>query len=91
MAALGLETQAGRLLQKEDDANIVFGAQTVQEFFDPKARDPWRYMSQPGEGQKPKVDVLKDKLSLTFDFSYGERKAPNEQETSAKKPKLYKV
>lgn len=91
MQDFGLEVKEGRLLQKGDEANIVFGSQTIYNFFDGKVRDPWRYMSPPQEGQKPKVNVLKDKLSLTFDLSYGMRKTPSEQNTTQKQPKLFKV
>lgn len=89
MEAFGLEPEEGRLLRKGDEAVLVFGAQTVHNFVDPKLRDPWRYMTRPGE--KPKVNVLKDKLSLTFDYSYGYRKSPYEQNSTEKKPKLYKI
>jgi ABC-type antimicrobial peptide transport system permease subunit len=46
---------------------------------------------QQGIPAKPVVNVLKDKLSLTYDMSYGARKMPNEPTTTAKKPKLYKI
>jgi len=89
MAEFVPEISEGRLLQKGDGANLVFGSQTVYYFYDGKARDPWRYMMYQ-EGAEPKVNVLKDKLTLTFDFSYGMRRAPGESGTS-KPPRLYKV
>lgn len=79
----------GRLLQKDDGTNIVMGGHTVYSFIDPKARDPWRDMPSPGE--EPKVNVFKEKISLTFDLSYGMRRAPGESNPSQKSPQLYKV
>lgn len=81
--------QEGRLLQKDDGTNMVLGGQTIYNFIDPKARDPWRYMG-PSQGE-PKVNVFKDKISLTFDLSYGMRRAPGEQSTAQRAPVLYKV
>ncbi|NLP43473.1 MAG: ABC transporter permease [Peptococcaceae bacterium] len=89
MADFVPEISEGRLLQKGDGANLVFGSQTIYNFYDGKARDPWRYMGY-YDGSEPKVNVLKDKLTLTFDFSYGMRRSPGEQGTS-KQPRLYKV
>ena len=82
------KVKEGRLLEKDEGANIVMGGQTIYNFYDPKSRDPWRYMGDPQA--EPKVNVFKDKISLTFDFSYGQRRAPGEN-TSQRAPTLYKI
>jgi hypothetical protein len=42
MTALGLKTQEGRLLHKDDGVNFVFGAMTLQDFYNPKSAGPRR-------------------------------------------------
>ena len=89
----------GRLLTKDDTAALVFGSSTPMNFYNPKASGRGRmfyFGGINGSDQKPPVDVMNDKLVMTFDMSYGERRpmvitpVPGEQ-TSNKPPKLYKT
>ncbi|UWG99157.1 ABC transporter permease [Dehalobacter sp. DCM] len=94
MSALGLKLQAGRLLQQGDEANVVFGAMTLQGFYNPKSNNRQQMgmmMPQQGNAADLKVDVLNDKLSFTYDFAYGNRKVPGDVQASSVKPKLYKI
>jgi ABC-type antimicrobial peptide transport system permease subunit len=59
---------------------IVFGFEAAKQFYDPK-RYNWADPNNPAT-----VDLLKDKLQLTFDWSYGTRNA--NQQT---RPTLYKT
>lgn len=85
----------GRLLTKDDTAELVFGSSTPMNFYNPKSMGRGgMFFGMGGPNQKPPVDVMNDKLIMTFDMSYGERRPvgiiPPEQ-TSNKPPKLYKV
>lgn len=95
MTAQGLKLQAGRLLQAGDEADVVFGAMTIQNFYNPKASNQQQMMMmmpQQGTTVDLKVDVLQDRLTFTYDTTYGNRKTPGEvQTTGTKKPKLYKI
>ena len=66
----------GRLLESGDTLNVVFGAHVNQQFYNPKAR--MRY----GPPPQSSVNVMKDKLELTFDMGYSENQG---------KPKQYKI
>lgn len=84
----------GRLLTNEDTASVVFGSQTAMQFFNPKSAGRFGFfMDGMGGEQKPPVDVLADKMIMTFDMSYGEKPPPSMpgQPVNNKKPKLYKV
>ncbi len=99
LEALGYKTAAGRLLTEEDGAVLLFGSNTPYEFYNPRSRNNMGrggviyfggYMGGGEDRPEPDVDVLNDKLELTFDMSYGER-IPGGTGGGNKKPKLYKV
>lgn len=82
----------GRSLIEGDGLNLVMGYSVPFQFYDLKARNFY----YPGPNEKPKVDVMNDKLVMTFDMSYGDKKpansggeVPGGQKT--KPPKVYKV
>ena len=68
MTALGYQVAEGRALTEEDSKAIVVGGSV--ESYNPKLSWEMRYSSEP-----PKVDVLNEKLSLTWDWNYGTRNA----------------
>ncbi len=77
----------GRLLQEGDTDKILVGGNIPQYFYNPKTR----YGTM---GSKPPVNVLTDKLEVTFDMNYGEKRRQEGiggSDTSEKPPKLYKV
>lgn len=94
------KVSSGRLLNEEDTTSLLFGSQTPYNFYNPKASSG-RYgrvvMFGGGrngsERPEPDVDVLNDKLVMTFDMSYGERKSAGSigQQENKKPYKLYKV
>jgi len=61
MEAFGFEVSEGRLLNSSDELSIVFGGAMYQSFYDPKAR-VWR---------EPKIDLMKDRMSITLNPNYG--------------------
>lgn len=91
MKDFDFEVKEGRLLQEGDGLNIVFGNQVLYNFRDQRYRNNYRY-SPPKPDEKPKVNVLTDKLILTYDYSYG-IKTPSlgADNTKKKPPKLFKV
>ena len=68
MTALGYQVEDGRALSEEDSKAIVIGGGV--EFYNPKLSWEMRNASEP-----PQVDVLKEKLGVTWDWSYGTRDA----------------
>ncbi|KNY30330.1 ABC transporter permease [Pseudobacteroides cellulosolvens] len=88
--------QEGRLLTKTDDLSLLVGSMVPMNFYNPKRMNSYQgMMMMGGPNAKPPVDLMNEKLVLTFDFSYGE-KVPKDpmgaQPTENKKPpKLYKA
>ncbi len=61
MEDFGFEVVEGRLLNSSDALTVVFGSSMQYNFYDPKAR-VWREIN---------VNLMKDKMSITLDPSYG--------------------
>ena len=102
LEAFDYKVASGRLLASEDTNALLFGSQTPYNFYNPKASGGGRgggmfVMAGGGnagqEKPKPPVDVLNDKLIMTFDMSYGERKPVGmiSGPENNKPPKLYKT
>lgn len=92
MEEFDFEISEGRQLIEGDGLNLVMGSYVPMQFYDLKARN-YYYSDQ---DQKPKVDVMNDKLVMTFDMSYGDKKTAGiggstEEGQSAKPSKVYKV
>ena len=78
----------GRLLKSGDEMNIVFGGGVKRMFYNENQNN--RY----GPYKEPNIDVMKDKLVMTFDMSYGQKnRGPQIPGGNEKKPnyKLYKI
>lgn len=78
------KTSEGRLPAKTDINAVVVGSDIPRSFFNPKA------MGYYGYSEEPLVDVMNDRLELTFDMSYGEKRYGGGQENQ-RPPKLYKI
>lgn len=61
MEEFGFEIAEGRLLNSSDELTILFGGGMQHNFYDPNAR-VWR---------EPKIDLMKDRMSLTLNPNYG--------------------
>lgn len=77
MQAFDFELSDGRLLTAEDTNSLVFGSSIPHNFYDPSSRY-WYYGRENNES--PNVDVLNDKIVMTFDMSYGERNPRRDQQ-----------
>lgn len=64
------ETQEGRLLKSTDKMGILFGNQIPTWFYNPQKNTGW------GEVE----DVMKGKLILTGDWSYGQKPQPGQED-----------
>ncbi len=101
LEAFDFKTASGRLLTEDDTASLLFGSETPYNFYNPRASSNgggrYFYFSRgmggdAAERPAPDVDVLNDKLVMTFDMSYGERRpAGGGGNTPTKPPTLYKV
>lgn len=89
MEAFDFKVTEGRLLNSDDTLNLVFGSYIPHEFYNPKETGRRYYGGS--ESSEPKVNVLEDRLELTFDMSYGERRSPGSSSSNSKPPKVYKV
>ncbi len=70
MEKMGYKIDQGRLLQEGDATTAVFGGGVAQDFYNPKLSWEARYSMDP-----PEVDILNDKVSVTYDQQYGTRDA----------------
>ncbi len=61
MEEFGFEIVEGRLLDNNDELTVLFGGGIKNNFYDPKAK-VWREI---------KVDLMKDRMSLTLNPNYG--------------------
>ena len=68
MQKFGFNLQEGRLLQPGDKYALVFGNQVPVMFYNPRET---MYSSWSGE---PKVDVITDKIIMTGDWEYGQKR-----------------
>ncbi|HHV28830.1 ABC transporter permease [Acetivibrio mesophilus] len=72
MEAFDFEISEGRLLNGDDKGAIVFGSQVPYFFYNPRAVGNSGMIMFGDNGEPPPVNVLEDKLIMTFDMSYGE-------------------
>jgi len=92
MADFDYKVQAGELL-KGDKNGIVFGAEVPFNFYNPNDRNYW--MNIDWENRVPSIDVMADKVEMSFEEGYGyENQNPIYQDYNTdtkQKPKPYKL
>lgn len=90
MEAFDFKVEQGRLLEEDDGLAAVFGYNVPYNFYNPKARGGWYFG---GADRTALVDPMTDKISLTFDTSYGERRPAGigSEGSNQKQAKLYKL
>ncbi len=71
MEVFDFKLENGRLLEKGDKLNLVFGGEMPMMFQNPKAMNNYSGDMGMGKGEepKPKVDVMKDKIKLVFEVT----------------------
>jgi len=98
MEAFDFKIDKGRLLQEGDTIAAVFGSNVPMQFYktNPRGGGYRVYGVMPygmSQSEEPPVDVMNDKIELTFDMSYGEKKVPgvSQGQENNKPAKLYKL
>ncbi|NLC68448.1 MAG: ABC transporter permease [Clostridiaceae bacterium] len=71
MEAFDFKLSQGRHLTSEDTNALVFGSSMVYNFYDPSSRGRYWYY---GMQEEAAIDVMNDKIVMTFDMSYGEKR-----------------
>ena len=71
--------QEGHILTNPDDLSVVFGAWVRDSFYDPNSR---------GQYRQPEVDLMNDRMFLTFDPNYGFKPMPGEKRPVYKEYKI---
>ncbi|WP_206459990.1 ABC transporter permease [Anaerovorax sp. IOR16] len=75
MQKFGYDVEEGRLLQQGDKYAVVFGNQIPSWFYNPKKTRDFAW------GGEPQVDVITNKLMVTGDSDYGQKRqhSPDEE------------
>lgn len=90
MEDFGYVIADGRLLNKNDEneLNFVFGCE-IPYNFEKSGVNSNRYYYSNNEGEEreaPKIDVLNDKIQMSYNMSFGEKRLSSESENKTKKP-----
>lgn len=88
LQAMGVKIAEGRMLEVDDKDGILFGSDVaLYYFYNPSSR---RYRWD--DSSTPKVNLMKDKITGSFDYSYGEPTYnTGEGDVAVNKPKTFKV
>lgn len=79
MEKFNYEVEEGRLLQPGDKNAIVFGKEVPSWFYNPSQND-WGSW-----GGEPKVNVITDKIIISADYSYGQKRRQKDKSEEEKK------
>lgn len=80
MKQFDFEIDKGRLLKNGDKLNIVFGSEVPFDFYNPNSRRNDNFNGNGNMvGRKAKVDVMKDRMTMTLNMSYGEKKQSSDE------------
>ncbi len=83
MEPLGYTVSEGRVLEKGDKLNAVYGAEVGNQFYKQNDNNWWRNQNQ---GGGPVVDVMKDRIQFSYDwaFVYGQESMPGVEKREIK-------
>ncbi|MDD4834933.1 MAG: ABC transporter permease [Lutispora sp.] len=84
MEEFDFEVENGRLLNEADTGALIFGSYIPNMFYNPKAN--YYYGGPP-----PAVDLISDKIIMTMNMEYGERRRSGPSDSSSKPAPEYKV
>lgn len=75
MIDFNYKLQNGRLLDESDNGefNLVFGGDAPFNFYKPSQR--MNFWNDQTEKTEPDVDVMNDKVTMSYDYNYGEKNA----------------
>lgn len=88
MEKLDFIAAEGRLLSAEDSDALLFGSSLPFSFYNPK--------SSMGYSPAPQMDLMTEKMQMTFDMSYGDKRqsglgGDSDSDDNKKPAKMYKV
>ena len=81
----------GRLLEEGDTTNLIYGGRAARNFYNTRSNTMNYWYGYDSMDAELLVDVFEDKVVMTSDWSYGERRRPGDSDMNMPKPKLYKV
>lgn len=93
MSDFGYKIANGRLLDENDEnsLNLVFGGETIYQFYKNSGRRNYSFGGMDSEEERiAEVDVLADKIQMSYDYSFGD-KNPTNDTTGKQKIKPYNV
>lgn len=88
MEAFDFKAEEGRLLLDTDKEAMVFGKEVAFDFYNPRSRGS-RYGRY--DPDKPPVNLISNKLILTSDMGYGEKRRNRDRDPDYKPPQPHKV
>ncbi len=89
--------EGGRLLHSGDKNAVVFGYRTIYDFYNPKKTDYAEYIEPDENGKMPEpvIDIYTNKMFITGDQNYGNRRNGKREEGGLENEKItykeYKV
>ncbi|WP_053955885.1 ABC transporter permease [Inediibacterium massiliense] len=86
MEEFDFKIDRGRLLLPTDKEVMIFGSRVAFDFRNPRLRN-----DNDGFSDKPPVDLISNKMILTSDMDYGERRSNSEKDKDYKPPKPHEV
>lgn len=84
MEKFDFKIEEGRLLDENDKASLVFGCYLPDWFYNPKAN--YYYV-----GQMDKPNLISDKIIMTMNMEYGEKRSGGQRSSNNKPMPEYKV
>lgn len=83
LEAFDFKVQEGKLIDSPDSTEILFGSRIPMNFYNPRQRYSRGMIYYGGYGleQEAPVDLMNDRVEMTFDTGYG----------GTKRPRMYKV
>ena len=92
MDKFNFKVKEGRLLKEGDTTELIFGSLVPYNFYNTRGNTYNNYFyGMPDTSMEPPVNIFTDKIVMTSDWSYGEKKNPGMGDVNMPKPKLYKI
>lgn len=88
LQAQNLKLERGRLLEEGDQMSFLFGGSIKYYWYNPNSNNyGWYY----GDDFESPVDVMNDRIQMSYDMSFGEKHQGMPSDTPIKKVKPYNV
>ncbi|NLL70773.1 MAG: ABC transporter permease [Epulopiscium sp.] len=89
LKAFDFEVQEGELLKEgspgsTNKVEVLFGSSVKEQFWDPNSRHDWRQ----GPPPEPDINLFEDRIEMSFDHSFGDRRSRG---SGGSRPKIYRL